>query len=124
MVLDNADSLNKKKSQDRLDILIDQRKKEEEFLVSIYGPSCDMTQVYNEYLLNAHAFFLKTAQNYNLMDMIRRYLHNIFLQEKIKKSIPQRWDLKIFKWIFSKKHTFLVWLYFKIKTVYYGGGRN
>lgn len=126
VVLDNADSLNKKKSQDKLDILIDQRKKEEDVLLAMYGPSCDMTQIYNEYLLNTHAFFLQTAQHYSkiLMDMIRKYANNDFLLEKIKKSVPKRWDLKVFRRFFSKKHTFLVWLYFKIKTVYYGGGRN
>ena len=122
VVLDNENSLNKKKFLNRLDLLLEQRKTEEETLIYIYGNSCDLTQLYNQYLSNTHAYFLLIARAYKseLKAMIKKYVNRDILQEKIRKSSPARWDLNIFRTLFLKKLTILLWFYFKIKSIYYG----
>lgn len=126
VVLDNENSLNKKKNVDTLSLLIEQRKEEENVLTEIYGTDSDFTQIYNQYLYNVHAHFLNLIKmGYEaIKSEISIHINNALLQEKIKRSAPKRWDMKIFKSIFLKKHIHATCLYFKIKTIYYGNRRR
>ena len=126
VVLDNENSLNKKKNADTLSLLIEQRKEEENVLTEIYGTDSDFTQIYNQYLYNVHAHFLNLIKmGYEaIKSEISIHINNALLQEKIKHSAPERWDMKIFKSIFSKKHIHATCLYFKIKTIYYANRRR
>lgn len=120
VVLDNENSLNKKHPDNALDLLIEQRKEEEAFLLDCYGKNCDLTPLYNCYLLNTHAYFLnKVRAKQHIQDAISKYIKNDFLQEKIKRAAPGRLDLKLFQTIFSKKRVRAVNAYFHVKALYY-----
>lgn len=113
VVLDNDNSLNRNKPNGYLRLLIEQRKKEEEFLIDKYGADCDLTQMYNQYLLNTHAYFMQSEIS---KQTIAEYITDAFLRDKIKKSNPQRFDYKVFKALFVFKSMFGLRMYFKIKT--------
>ena len=117
VVLDNANSLNKNKPNDLFDLLMEQRKKEESVLLEIYGDSCDMTQMYNQYLLNMHAYFIQSPLT---TKMISTYTDDEFLISKIRKANPQRFDYKLFKNLFINKNVIALRLFFYIKDLIYG----
>jgi len=117
VVLDNADSLNHKPKVDKIDSLIEQRKYEENFLISVYGESCDLTEMHNTYLFLIHASlwefinFSKDVYKSN----VYKFLRNIDLQNRVKKSKPERIDYKIFKFLFIHKLTMLMYAFFTLK---------
>lgn len=117
VVLDNNSSLNRNKPDGYVDLLIEQRKKEEHFLTEMYGTDCDMTQMYNQYLLNMHAYFIQSPLT---TKMISTYTDDEFLISKIRKANPQRFDYKLFKNLFINKHVIALRLFFYIKDLIYG----
>ena len=117
VVLDNNSSLNRNKPDGYVDLLIEQRKKEEHFLTEMYGTDCDMTQMYNQYLLNMHAYFNQSPLT---TKMISTYTDDEFLISKIRKANPQRFDYKLFKNLFINKNVIALRLFFYIKDLIYG----
>jgi len=122
VVLDNENSLNRSSKSDKLDSLIDQRIEEERFLTDIYGAKCDLTEMYDCYLLLLHAYFLQIycKEDSSAKAMTKKYLLDSFLQEKVKMSAPKRFDYYIFKKIYNAKSLFLIRLYFSLKSIWYG----
>ena len=117
VALDNDHSLNKRTNSDKIDGLIEQRIIEEQFLIDIYGKECDLTKMYDCYLLLMHAWFLQTAEEAHdiFKPKMKKYVHDDLLQAKIKDALPGRFDYKIFKYLYVKKYVYLLYLYFKLK---------
>jgi len=119
VVLDNENSLNRKSKIDKIDLLIDQRKTEEQFLLDVYGRNCDFVQMYNNYLLTIHAWLLEVVRENSSMykEIAHIYINNVFLQSKLRCALPDRIDYKIFKYLYIKKYVRLIYLYFKLKII-------
>ena len=117
--LDNEHSLNRSSKLDKIDILIDLRKKEEDFLISLYKENTNFSKVYEQYLLTMHAYFLTIAIENpdNLKSKIQKYAKDTFLKEKIKQTFPKRFDYKLFKILYLKERSSLLYVYFKIKKI-------
>jgi len=121
VVLDNTDSLNRKSKIDKFDLLFGQRKTEEEFLLELYGETCDMTEMYNCYLtfLHAHLLNMYFSEDSTKTEEMHEYIYNAFLQEKIKKSKPKRFDYILFKKIYIKRQFRMLKWYFSLKYIWY-----
>lgn len=119
VVLDNDNSLNRQSNSVKIDGLIEQRIYEEQFLIEIYGKDCNLTKMYDCYMLLLHAWYLQIAgEDYNVFrTKVKNYVQNDFLQKKIKDSSPFRFDYKIFKYLYVKKNVNLLCLYFKAKNI-------
>lgn len=115
--LDNDNSLNRKSKADKIDSLIEQRIIEENFLKEKYGENCDLTKMYNQYTRLMHAWFLNVSHEKNFRELIGKYILNDLLKEKIKKSAPERYDYKIFRFLYVRNCANLMFLYFKIKNI-------
>lgn len=117
VVLDNNNSLNKKKYDNKLDMLIEQRIYEEELLKFLYGEKCDLTECCNQYFKNFHAHFLG-SDGYTSKD-IKKYTDSGLLKEKIRKSKMGRMDYTVLKYLFLTKQNKLIKVYFEIKKKLY-----
>jgi len=122
VVLDNDSSLNRSSKVDKIDLLIEQRITEEQFLIDIYGKECDLTQMYDCYLLLMHAWFLQLVDKKanEFKKTANKYIKSDLLQTKIKGSFPDRFDYKIFKYLYAKKSINLIHLYFRLKMLILG----
>ena len=115
--LDNNNSLNKKKYDNKLDMLIEQRIYEEDLIKFLYGKKCDLTECCNQYFKNFHAHFLG-SDGYTSKD-IKKYTDNRLLKEKIRKSKMGRIDYTVLKYLFLTKQNKLIKVYFEIKKKMY-----
>ena len=66
-----------------------------------------------------HAYFLTIAIENpdNLKSKIQKYTKDKFLKEKIKQTFPKRFDYKLFKILYLKERSSLLYVYFKIKKI-------
>ena len=117
--LDNDKALNKMPKTDKVDSLIEQRKAEENFLKSIYGPDCELKRMYELYLKLIHSCFFDTAKNNKklLKQLIAGYTNHSLLLEKIRKAQPKRIDYIVFKFLYINNLRLLMFVYFKLKVV-------
>ncbi len=115
--LDNDNSLNRNSKLDKIDSLIDQRVIEENFLKEIYGGDCNLAQMYDCYAKLIHSWFVDVSHEKNFREIIRGYISNELLREKIEKSLPERCDYKIFKFLYVRNCTNLMFLYVKLKSI-------
>ncbi len=113
VVLDNDNSLNKKFFENKLDLLLQQRKKEEDLLIKLYGDHCDLSKLYHSYLTTVHAFFLENPKLSPAR--IAPYLSDQHLKERIRLCKPSRWDYRIFRRLFLIGFAPLVFSFFASK---------
>ncbi len=115
VVLDNENSLNKKKFDNKLDVLLEQRQEEEELLHEIYGPQADLTSLYDQILLTVHTVMLDMDEL--KISFIKKYTSNAALTERINGSRPVRWDYVLLRKLFLIKSNRLILLYFQLKRI-------
>lgn len=113
VVLDNENSLNKRKFDGKLDLLLSQRKIEAELLFDIYGKDVDLSKLYDQIFLTVHSIMLEMDDL--SVDFIKKYTHDRDLAEKMAASVPSRWDYVLFKKLFSRKYDWMILLYFRLK---------
>ena len=118
--LDNENSLNRSSKVGKFELLLNQRIHEEEFLIEKYGKKADFSKMYEQYLLNLHAYFfdISIKNNKELKKFIKKYAGHPLLTEKIKNSTPVRPDYKLFRFLFLNKLTLFIYLFFNLKKLF------
>lgn len=118
--LDNPVSLNRKKRDDKMELILQLRKQEELCLQELYGDDFDRRKMNGEYLLTLHAGCLdmSTAYTFNhFRAKVKPYLSMPFLREKVFNTAAKRMDYSLFRFLYLHRMPGFLYFYSRIKVL-------